>query len=79
MKSQMIRVISSPSISTTGLATLILVMVNELGLLPKIKRISSVSGGALTAAALAAGWSELTFDGQGRGHQGLSGILCVGP
>lgn len=39
---------------------------NELGLLPKIKRISSVSGGALTAAALAAGWSELTFDGQGR-------------
>jgi NTE family protein len=38
---------------------------NELGLLPKIKRIASVSGGSLAAAALAIGWNNLKFDSEG--------------
>src|SRR5258706_2123816 len=38
---------------------------NELGLLPRLKRITSVSGGSLTAGVVAARWSELTFDGTG--------------
>ena len=35
---------------------------NELGHLPKLDRVSSVSGGSITAATLALGWSTLTFD-----------------
>jgi NTE family protein len=38
---------------------------NELCLLPKIKRIASVSGGSLAAAALAIGWNDLKFDSEG--------------
>src|SRR5713101_6845273 len=34
---------------------------NELGYLPKLDRISSVSGGSITAGALAVGWSGLRF------------------
>lgn len=36
---------------------------NQLGLLSQIKRISSVSGGAMTAGALAAHWPLLTWAG----------------
>jgi NTE family protein len=39
---------------------------NELGLMLKLSRISGVSGGSMTTGALAACWSELKFDGQGR-------------
>lgn len=35
---------------------------NEAGYLPKIERISSVSGGSITAGVLGAAWSALTFD-----------------
>ncbi len=35
---------------------------NELGYLPKLDRISSVSGGSITAAVLGMNWSSLAFD-----------------
>jgi NTE family protein len=38
---------------------------NELGYLPKLDRISSVSGGSITAGALAVAWSGLRFDAHG--------------
>jgi NTE family protein len=38
---------------------------NQLGLLPKLARISSVSGGSISAAALAQSWSRLDFDPTG--------------
>lgn len=34
---------------------------NELGFLPKLKRISSVSGGSITAGVLAMNWNNLDF------------------
>jgi len=36
---------------------------NELGYLPKLKRISSVSGGSITAGLLGLKWGRLVFDG----------------
>jgi NTE family protein len=38
---------------------------NQCGYLPQLKRISSVSGGSITAGALAVGWPRLQFDGRG--------------
>ncbi|MGB8818856.1 MAG: patatin-like phospholipase family protein [Rhizobiaceae bacterium] len=38
---------------------------NELGLIKPLKRVSSVSGGSMTAAALAVAWPKLTFDAKG--------------
>lgn len=38
---------------------------NEYGLLRGLKRISSVSGGSITAATLGAAWPQLDFDGDG--------------
>ncbi len=38
---------------------------NELGLLPKLKRISSVSGGSITAGTLALNWGQLDFGQDG--------------
>jgi NTE family protein len=38
---------------------------NELGYLPKISRVSSVSGGSITAATLGLRWGELDFAGGG--------------
>jgi NTE family protein len=35
---------------------------NELGILPKIDRVSSVSGGSITSGILARGWRSLDFD-----------------
>ena len=35
---------------------------NEVGLLSKLARVSSVSGGSITAGALAISWKELGFD-----------------
>lgn len=38
---------------------------NELAYLPKLDRVSSVSGGSLTAGTLGRNWSRLNFDGDG--------------
>ncbi len=38
---------------------------NELGWLPKLDRVSSVSGGSITAGVLAHGWSQLAFGAGG--------------
>jgi len=38
---------------------------NELGYLPKLDRVSSVSGGSITAATLGRNWARLNFDGAG--------------
>ena len=40
-----------------------LIRLNEAGLLPKLTRISSVSGGSITAGVLALAWNELGFAG----------------
>jgi NTE family protein len=37
---------------------------NEMGLLPELKRISSVSGGSITAGVLAMNWGGLEFNAQ---------------
>ena len=42
---------------------------NELGYLPKLDRVSSVSGGSITAGVLALNWSRLEFDESGVGRQ----------
>lgn len=42
-----------------------LLRLNELGLLPSLKRISSVSGGSITAGVLAKNWNALQFDSGG--------------
>lgn len=39
---------------------------NELGYLPRLKRICSVSGGSIIAAVLGMNWNQLDFDEQGR-------------
>lgn len=39
---------------------------NELGLLPLVDRVSSVSGGSIAAGTLARWWGSLTFDARGR-------------
>jgi NTE family protein len=38
---------------------------NELGYLPKLKRVSSVSGGSITAGVLGLRWNKLQFDASG--------------
>ncbi len=38
---------------------------NELGLLSKLDRVSSVSGGSMMAAALATAWPKLKFNAKG--------------
>ncbi len=40
----------------------VLTRLNEIGLLPRLNRISSVSGGSITAGVLALKWSALHFD-----------------
>jgi NTE family protein len=39
---------------------------NELGILPDLKRVSSVSGGSVTAGLLGLNWKKLTFDSSKR-------------
>lgn len=41
------------------------VRMNELGLLVKLERVASVSGGSLAAGVLAVAWEKLTFDEKG--------------
>ncbi len=43
-----------------------IVRLNELGLLPKLKRVSSVSGDSITAGVLGLNWKKLNFDANGR-------------
>lgn len=43
--------------------------VNDAGYLPKLDRVSSVSGGSITAGVLATRWSQLAFDAGGRSAQ----------
>ncbi|HSH93228.1 MAG: patatin-like phospholipase family protein [Candidatus Methylacidiphilales bacterium] len=43
-----------------------LIRLNEAGILRKIRRISSVSGGSITAARLGLKWNHLTWDDKGR-------------
>jgi NTE family protein len=43
-----------------------LARLNEAGLLPRIARVSSVSGGSITAGALALAWRRLSFDDRGQ-------------
>src|SRR6266508_5894656 len=38
---------------------------NELGYLPKLDRVSSVSGGSITAGTLGMNWQRLVFDADG--------------
>ena len=42
-----------------------LIRLNEIGYLPNIDRITSVSGGSIVAGRLAAVWDQLTFDDKG--------------
>jgi NTE family protein len=42
-----------------------LLRMNEVSLLPKLARISSVSGGSITAGVLGLNWSRLAFDADG--------------
>lgn len=39
---------------------------SDAGYLPRLDRVSSVSGGSITAAVLAVAWSELDFDADGK-------------
>jgi NTE family protein len=41
------------------------VRLNELGLLARLDRVASVSGGSIAAGALAVAWRDLTFDDHG--------------
>ncbi len=41
------------------------VRLNELGLLPRLDRIASVSGGSIAAGALAVAWRDLNFNNDG--------------
>ena len=41
------------------------IRLNEVGLLPRINRVASVSGGSFAAGALAVGWKNLKFDDAG--------------
>ena len=43
----------------------VLIRLNELGVMKKLARISSVSGGSITAAVLGMNWKKLTFDKNG--------------
>ena len=50
---------------------------NELGYLPQINRISSVSGGSITAAVLGVNWHDLAFDENGISQRFIE--KCVNP
>ena len=42
-----------------------IIRLNELGVLPRLSRVSSVSGGSICAGILGMNWSALKFDAQG--------------
>jgi NTE family protein len=49
---------------------------NELGFLPKLDRVSSVSGGSITAATLGLHWGRLQFDGDGVAQAFTGGVVA---
>ena len=49
---------------------------NEIGWLPRLDRVSSVSGGSITAGVLAARWGELRFDARGVGQDFQSTVAA---
>lgn len=48
---------------------------NDIGYLPKLARISSVSGGSITAAQLGLAWARLDFDNAGVGRAFVSEVV----
>jgi NTE family protein len=48
---------------------------NDAGYLPKLDRVSSVSGGSITAGVLAMNWKNLTFGTEGRAPQFIGQIV----
>lgn len=48
---------------------------NEMGVLPRLHLISSVSGGSITAGVLGVHWNSLVFDSQGRATNFLAQIV----
>src|SRR5215470_16369132 len=48
---------------------------NEAGLLLKLDRISSVSGGSIVAGVLGMNWSRLDFDTEGVGQQFVQQVV----
>jgi NTE family protein len=48
---------------------------NEAGCLPTLKRISSVSGGSITAGVLALHWTSLDFDRNGIGQKFIDKVV----
>ncbi len=46
-----------------------IIRLNQLGLLPRLARVSSVSGGSITAAVLGMNWSQLDFDERGQARR----------
>lgn len=44
----------------------VILRLNDSGLVTKLKRVSSVSGGSITAGVLAVHWASLQFDGAGK-------------
>jgi NTE family protein len=48
---------------------------NELGFLPRLDRVSSVSGGSITAGALGHGWSRLALDEQGVAREFVGAVV----
>ena len=44
----------------------VLTYLNERGLLPRVRSVAGVSGGAIVGATLAMGWDDLNFDASGR-------------
>ena len=48
---------------------------NELGFLPRLDRVSSVSGGSITAGALGHGWSRLALDERGIAREFVAAVV----
>ena len=48
---------------------------NELGLLPRLDKVSSVSGGSITAGQLGLAWSQLRFDSAGVAQNFLERVV----
>lgn len=51
-----------------------IIRLNEMALLPKLARVSTVSGGSITAGVLGLNWNRLDFDDEGRATN-LSSML----
>lgn len=52
-----------------------LIRLNELGFLPRLDRVSSVSGGSITAGVLGLNWGRLTFDAAGRATNLITAVI----